>query len=331
VIAADTVAAPTAAGPAAEAGKFKLKPKGQPPAMIGGVPIAPASATPPAPSSTASAAPAAPDPAKAPPPFPVVAPAATGKTTPPIPHVAVKSEVPEPEAPRVGKLPRKANRGLSKPLVGLAAVLVLGAGGFFVWQTYFAESPVPPPVTKKAPVAAPATKSPPAASTASTPPAAGTTPAPTPSETLNQIAAAPGNAIQKAQDAISARRQSGQTRVDAAAEGLDVANRPAVASTPTAPPPAATATTGTRALSPGLSATVPLESVPDASPAFRSFVAMAKIGGVVVDKAVINGRLARSGEVVEPTLGITFQGYSPESKTLLFKDRSGATVARRYP
>ena len=62
-------------------------------------------------------------------------------------------------------------------------------------------------------------------------------------------------------------------------------------------------------------------------------MANAKISGTVggaTPRALINGRLVRSGDVVESTLGITFEGFDPEKNQITFKDKSGAIVTRRF-
>jgi hypothetical protein len=84
-------------------------------------------------------------------------------------------------------------------------------------------------------------------------------------------------------------------------------------------------------VAPGLAAT--LEAVAEASAAFRTFVANARVSGVFQgnpSRAVINGKLARVGETVDANLGITFAGVETERRNLIFKDKSGATVSRKY-
>lgn len=216
-----------------------------------------------------------------------------------------------------------SKRSARPALPGLAAVLVLGAA-FYGWTSFQADAPAPMPVVTKPKAAAPA-----AASTTPTA-TAPNTPAGTPSETLNKLANVPANAVQKARNVIDARNKSGQTDVAGVVDGLDLADKPAVAADPSVAK-APVAATGSRAVAPGISATTALESGAEASAAFRSFVANARIGGAVPDKAMINGKLTRIGETVDATLGITFGGYSTEKNQLLFKDRTGASVARRYP
>jgi hypothetical protein len=83
----------------------------------------------------------------------------------------------------------------------------------------------------------------------------------------------------------------------------------------------------------GITATTEVEVAAEASAAFRSFVANAKIGGVFQGnppRALVNGRTTRAGETVDGGLGIMFDGIDAERKLIIFKDKSGATVARKY-
>ena len=76
-----------------------------------------------------------------------------------------------------------------------------------------------------------------------------------------------------------------------------------------------------------------VEAAPEANSAFRSYVANAKVSGVFQGtpaRAVINGKLTRAGETADPGLGIMFDSLDPEKRLLIFKDKSGATVSRRY-
>jgi hypothetical protein len=71
----------------------------------------------------------------------------------------------------------------------------------------------------------------------------------------------------------------------------------------------------------------------EASPAFRSFVANAKIGGVFQGnppRLLINGRTVRGGDTVDNSLSITFDSVDSDKKMILFKDKAGAVVTRRY-
>ena len=76
-----------------------------------------------------------------------------------------------------------------------------------------------------------------------------------------------------------------------------------------------------------------LDAAPAASAAFRTFVAGASIGGVFQGKparALINGTIAREGQVVEGTLGISFDRIDSVQKIIYFKDATGAEVSKSY-
>lgn len=250
------------------------------------------------------------------PPFPVVAGPGSSRTNPsiPVPHIKVKARaVAEPETFEDQDSPRKGVRRL----VWLLVFAALGAGGYFGW-------PYLKPYVDRF-------TAPKAGGSSST-----SAPGHTPSDTLNKLAHAPAAAIDKAQEALAARRASGQTRVDAALTGEEIpdktkATKPPVAakSKPAVPPPPATMTPVT----PGLAASVQLEAGADASPEFRTFVANARVSGVfqgAPPRAMINGKLTRVGETTEPTLGVIFEGLDTEKKQLIFRDRSGAIISRRY-
>lgn len=134
------------------------------------------------------------------------------------------------------------------------------------------------------------------------------------------MAKAPVNAINKATDVVAARNASDQASADSI---VDPANKVAV--------PKSVSTQAS--LSPGVAVTAEVEAAAAATPAFRSFVANAKVSGVFQgspSRAFVNGRLARKGEVVDSGLGIVFDGLDAERKLLIFKDKSGATVSRKY-
>jgi hypothetical protein len=245
----------------------------------------------------------------------------------------------EPAAPEAEGVPADAGAIAKKKravmiVAGVAAVIVLSAAGFFAYRSFLAPTPPPPPPKAKAPAApakAPVAKTP----TAPAPTAAPAKPA-TPSETLNKLAQVPGKAVTKAKEAIAAREASGQGKVQPVLDGQDLANKPAAgtpveaAPAPAAPKPATAKTSVGR----GMQATTQLEMAAlDASAEFRSFVANAKVSGVFQGtpaRAMINGRLVRAGELVDAGLGIRFEGVDPEKRHLIFKDKAGALVARKY-
>lgn len=87
-------------------------------------------------------------------------------------------------------------------------------------------------------------------------------------------------------------------------------------------------------LAPGVSAmTEAVKAVPNASSAFKQFVASAKISGVyqgTPPRAFINGRLVHTGEMVDDALEIYFDSVDLPARSIVFKDGRGATVSRRY-
>ncbi len=225
------------------------------------------------------------------------------------------------------KRPKKKKKmGL---FVGVAALLAISAGGgYFAYQRFASEPPPPPKAAAK-----PKAKLPGAASAAG----------PTPSETLNAIAAAPGKMIADAQKVIDGRRAGEQSRVDAMANGAEATGQRAVrtplpgelggraAVAPAAPSLGKVATT--TALAPGVTTTTEVRASAEASQVFRSFIADAKVSGIYQGsppRAFINNRLVRAGQMVDEGLAISFEGIDAENRMLLFKDRTGARVSKQY-
>jgi hypothetical protein len=313
--------APAATPPVAgDAPKFKLRPKE--PGSAGAPPTIPA--TPPAVPAPVLFAPDPAVPVKAPPPFPVVAEARPRGTISPIPHIRAAVEVPPAEEPVEAAPPPKVG-GRKTVVVAIVACAVLGGGAFAYWKIFHSASPVAPIVQqKKATPSVPATPAP------APPPSVPSAPTTPPTDVVSALAHAPANAINKAQDVIAARRASEQNRVDAIAAGEEPAIRPTPPANQAATP---SNTTAVRALAPGLSATIEIEGSPEGSPAFRSFVANAKISGVVAGaapKMFINGRLVRIGETIDPALGVVFERIDAEKRQVIFRDKAGATAARRF-
>jgi len=200
-------------------------------------------------------------------------------------------------------------------------LLVVAVGGYFVWQKFQlpAETAATPAPVAKAPSTGPAAPS----------------KRSTPVDALNALAHAPVNAIHKAQEAIAARRNAEQTRVDAVLDVDGSSKQPGPGAASKGPTPGKTTKTKAAVtnLAPGVSATTEIEAGADASVAFRIFVANAKVNGVFQGnppRAFINGRMYREGEVVDSALGITFQGIKADLKQIIFKDRTESIVTRRY-
>jgi hypothetical protein len=232
-----------------------------------------------------------------------------------------------PVEPAAARSVESAERKFPSPvLIRVAVLLVLIGGVFLAWRHFAAGTDTPAPDPQTAPAAkAPAAAAPKAPAT--------------PSEPANQLAHAPANAIAKAKAAIAAHQNSGQAQVDPLTAGeAPVAAADAVAG-PTAPgakaaKPSTSGPATSASIAPGVAATAAqVQAVPDASAPFRSYVANAKVNGVFQGppaRAMINGRLTRTGELVDSALGITFNGVDPDRRFLLFVDRSGATVTRRF-
>lgn len=128
---------------------------------------------------------------------------------------------------------------------------------------------------------------------------------------------------------------SGQTEArptpDAPAAATPVISAPAVDSARTNVSAGEQRSSGQTVVAPGVSATTTLDSTPQASSAFRAFVASMRIFGVMNGRSprvLINGRLIRVGDVVDNQLQIVFVGI--KDGQLVFKDPTGATVSRQY-
>jgi hypothetical protein len=71
---------------------------------------------------------------------------------------------------------------------------------------------------------------------------------------------------------------------------------------------------------------------PPPSAAFKAWVDALRVGGVRAGantRVFIGGTAYEPGELVNPQLGIIFEGYDSATRHLIFKDKSGATVERR--
>ena len=80
----------------------------------------------------------------------------------------------------------------------------------------------------------------------------------------------------------------------------------------------------------------PVEEPPPPPPPsmqFKAWVENLKISGVrggATPRVFIGGTSFQKGDLVNPQLGITFEGYSNETRLLTFKDQTGARVERRH-
>ena len=329
---------PVAAAGAVEAPKFKLKPKSAEP-VPATLPIVSAALPPEAPQAdlpeappepVAEVAPEAPAEAEAEPASPSEAPAAPPvpklKISLPRPSVAAPTSEdpnarPPPPVPAIKKRRRPSKLIL---FAAVAVVVVLLGAAYFV---FFPSEP-PPPVI----IAQPRPKPPAPLAGA---PAAANQPAGTLAAAKGPAVSLPGRMVEKAQGTVA----KNDAALDASDGVLD--KRPPAGSAPvgSAGKPAVPAVdnqvSATSAIAPGISATnSDVVATTSASPAFRTWAANAKISGVSVKdgvaRALINGRTVRTGQVVDDTLGILFFSLDSDNGVIVFKDKTGVTVERKY-
>jgi hypothetical protein len=239
-----------------------------------------------------------------------------------VPHVRaapVRRVLPPPKPP-----PAK----LSPVIVAVVAIVLLGLVGFIAYQVVLKRLASSAPEPKSGTAAVPAHK-----------PA----PGPTPSETLNQAAAMPGQMIDKAKAAVDAHTAAGTEPVNEVVDGQKpAAPPPAVNVSVPVPGPAAIASAEAAAASAPVTAPAPSEPqtvridlapTEAASPAFKAFISSLRVSGVFQGanpRVLIGSRTFEVGEVVNEDLGIIFVGVDPDRKLALFKDGTGVTLVKKY-
>ena len=204
--------------------------------------------------------------------------------------------------------------------IGAGGLLLLAAGGFFAWQSFSTPAAAPPAAKGTPPKPAAATPAPTAPGTS---PKTSTTPAP-------NLAHIPASAIDKANAAVAAHTNGVQATNEITTPATPSA-APTEPARPVVKPVPVGQGTVTTEIAPGVSTSSQITSAAEASPAVRAFVANLKISGFVSGpspRALINGRLVHVGETIDSNLGVTFDGVKGDQ--LIFKDRAGATVHRRY-
>jgi hypothetical protein len=214
---------------------------------------------------------------------------------------------PPPPPPLSRKPParRPENKPAFKLAVWVAGVLlvaVVGAAAYYAYQTFF---PVPAPAPVTRPKATPA------------PVAAA------PDQPASPAASLPGKMVEKARAAAAAR---GQINEEQLGPVLEAETEKSPAPVPNATPPSMTPVTPPTASPTAAEPVTPSET-------FKQWVAQARVSGVRGGpdaRAHINDRLVRKGEIVDHGLGITFEGVEPGQNVLLFKDRDGAVVGKRF-
>ena len=247
--------------------------------------------------------PAAPSGAAAPPPVPKLA-LKTDAAPPPADEAdaEVEEEKAKPSAPKKRRIPGKPPKTI---LVLLILVVVLGLAGFFAQQILM--DPPPPPVLSPRPVVVKPQQVAPA-----------------------EPASLAGKLVEKAKD-VAAEHDAGLA--DPVAEVIEpeegIQFIPA-----TAAEEEKVSTTSQSQISANITATVTtVVEAAEASAEFNSHVAGLSITGVFQGKparALINGRLFNEGDVVDISLGITFDNVESETRSIIFRDTTGATVKRKY-
>ena len=103
-----------------------------------------------------------------------------------------------------------------------------------------------------------------------------------------------------------------------------------------APPPAAVVVSAVTLIAPAPAVTPPSAAPggpPVPSAIFKAWVEGLKINGVSatdLPRILIDGTAYAAGELVNEPLGISFVGYEPATRLLIFKDKTGATVKHRH-
>jgi len=207
---------------------------------------------------------------------------------------------------------RPALTPIVKAGIAIAAIAALG-GGFFAYRIFFEPPPAPPPIVLQH-VA---------------PPKPVVTAVQAAANVAAKVAAAPEKLVDSGLDAVAQHRAAEQAKVDAAMNGEEPS-----------PPPPPDVVPGTQSvmaqasIGSDVKANITrLDTTSAASADFRAFVANADIGGVfqgTPSRALINGRIIREGQVVDDTLGISFERIDAASKVIYFKDSTGAEVSRNY-
>ena len=123
--------------------------------------------------------------------------------------------------------------------------------------------------------------------------------------------------------------------VPKAPEPVAVAKLPPPETPAIAPLPAAPG--GIEPLATGIPAPKPVKApaVPAMTPAFRLWLEAVRINGVAVNpgsapRVIINGRLVRPGDTIDPAEGIVFESLDLERKLILFRNRAGFVASKQY-
>jgi hypothetical protein len=235
-------------------------------------------------------------------------------------HIRVAEKAPAPGAKPAVKPGKPASVLRKRPALtpimkaGIAiAVIAAMGGGFFAYRIFF------PPPTPEVPIVLQKV-APPKPIVVAKQAAA---------DVAAKVAAAPAKIVDSGLDALAQHRAAEQAKVDAAANGEEP--------TPTPPPdvvPGTQSVLAQASIGSDVKANITrLDTTSAASADFRAFVANADVGGVfqgTPSRALINGRIIREGQVIDDTLGISFERIDAANKVIYFKDATGAEVSRNY-
>lgn len=254
--------------------------------------------------------------ANLPPPVPVVT-DDNGKsaTTPPMP-LPEEEDIDDDDDDDSEAPVRKRMRPEQRPIFKIAVILIgvllvgaIGAGGYMVYNMMFGLDEFVPPA-----------------------PSVATTPEESPPVDLTGASSLAGKMIEKAQNAADAIGQTTEAVKEAAgAFGEDgneaddaLSDAEALVSSPNAESPSEVIDNTSEPVTP--TAVQPTQ-------AFQDWVSGAVISGVregSEPRAFINNLLVKIGDPVDAQLGITFDNVDAEGNLVIFKDRTGAIVGKRY-
>lgn len=266
---------------------------------------------PPAPPPVAGHFPPPPKPSTLPPPPPVAAPFPPPPTAAPFPLPPAPNPLTTPLQPAtapVSAAPKLKVYPKRLALLGGLAVIVLGVLGWFGFHYLTAPVAAPAPEPSVRPSVAKAAE--PAAVPASAP-------ATTPS------ASGP---LAQTREAVAAVEQGRTAATNEVLSSPSPVPAEVAAAAPVQP-------AGSAPMSPASFPVEPEKTTPPPSPAFRAWVDGLRISGVragATPRVFIERTAYSPGDIVNPQLGITFEGYNAETRKLSFKDRTGAVVERRH-
>ena len=180
-------------------------------------------------------------------------------------------------------------------------------------------------------------------------------------EKLEKAAELPGKAVDNAKESMANARNAEQERMDRIAAGEEVPEERALnfrtpheigaklnESAKEAPKPATAqnaepktnvvvteqakpASAGGEAY--GGAQTQGTEAAASASPRFVRYAEGLSVSGVFQGnpaRALVDGRIIRAGDLIEPMLGVSFVGVDSEKKFLILEDTTGAQVRVKY-